>query len=133
MDVWLIYLWSLIGPMAILLLLRLLAIGILLEEVFKGSLVIWLTKVDKRASVFMAMGIGLAYGFSELVLYSLNYWTAGMYSASLWRLLFTVPMHGVTTMFWFLGIKLRKVWLGALGALALHGLFNYLTGFPLLS
>ena len=133
MDVWLIYLWSLVGPMVVLLFLRLLAAGILLEESFKGALTFWLVKTDKRASIFLAMGIGLAYGFSELVLFSLNYWTAGMYSASLWRLLFTVPMHGATTILWFLGIKRKKVWLGTLAALALHGLFNYLTGFPLVS
>ena len=124
MDVWLIYLWSLIGPFGLVLILRLLPLGILLEEVFKGMLVIWLVKSDRRATVLAALGIGLAYGFSELVLYGLNYWPTGAFVAGLGRLLLTVPMHGLTTMLWWLGAKNGKFWLGAAAALALHLAFN---------
>lgn len=128
MDIWLIYLWSLSGPFVLALVLRLLPLGILLEEVFKGALVIWLTKSDRRASLLAAMGVGLAYGFSELVLFSLNYWPVGMSLASLWRLLLTIPMHGVTTMLWLLGARKGKVWLGAAAALAVHLGFNSVVG-----
>ena len=128
MDVWLIYLWSLAGPFVLALVLRLLPLGILLEEVFKGVLVIWLAKSDRRASLLAAMGVGLAYGFSELVLFSLNYWPVGMSLASLRRLLLTIPMHGVTTMLWLLGIRKGKVWLGAAAALAIHLWFNSVVG-----
>lgn len=126
-----IYLWSLAGPFVLVLILRLLPLGILLEEVFKGVLVMWLAKSDRRASLLAAMGIGLAYGFSELVLFSLTYWPAGVYLASLWRLLLTIPMHGVTTMLWLLGARKGKVWLGAAAAVAVHLLFNLLMRSPL--
>lgn len=123
-----IYLWSLIGPFCLFLVLRLFPLGILLEEILKGSLTFWLVKSSKKALIWTAMGIGVAYGFSELVLFSFKYWSAGVYLASVWRLLLTLPMHGATTMIWFVGFKKKKAWLGALAALALHGLFNYLVG-----
>lgn len=121
-----LYLWSLIGPFILILVLKLLPLGIFLEEAFKGWLTYQLIKTDKRASVWAAVGIGAAYGFSELVLFSLKYWPAGQYDASLARLLLTVPLHGLTTALWYAGLKRKKVWLGALAALAVHFLFNRL-------
>lgn len=128
MDVLLIYATSLMAPFVGVIISWLTPHIILLEEAFKGGLVIWLVRTDRKATPVMAFGIGLAYGLSEMILYSLNYWPNGQYEQGLARLLLTIPMHGVTAWFWYLGIKAKRVWLGAALALGTHIGFNYLVG-----
>lgn len=123
-----IFLLAAIGPFGLMLVLKLLPLGILLEEVFKGGLVIWLVSRGNRVTMFTAFAIGATYGFSEFVLFDLAYWSTGNYLSSIWRLLLTTPMHGLTGVCWLWGIRRKRIWLGGLTALAVHGLFNFLTG-----
>ena len=116
-------LYSAVAPLMLLLLSSVWRYPAVLEEVIKWLILKW-TMDDGRRTMSGAV-VGLVFGLSEAVLYTMNSWQSGEWGAMLLRLALTVPMHAITgaTIAW--GIKNRIGWVGLILAMAIHGGFNY--------
>ena len=83
-------LWMAVLPLILWFIERVLPLGVLLEESAKALV------VYRAADWKQALGLGLVFGFSETVLFMVNANLLQNMSAIFWRLLLTVPMHGIT-------------------------------------
>lgn len=116
-DEVMLVLWMAVLPLILWFIERVLPFPVLIEELAK-ALVIY-----RAGSWKQAVGLGLVFGFSEAVLFMVNANLLQNMSAVWWRLLLTVPMHGVTAA--MMVIFGKKFWpLGLALAILVHGLFN---------
>lgn len=72
--------------------------------------------------------VGVVFGLSEAVLFTINAWSSGEWGAIGLRLLLTVPMHALTGYITGVGIKSKWSWVYLIMAMAIHYLFNYWVG-----
>ena len=107
----------LILPMIVWFIEQVLLFPALIEEAVKALV------VYRSASRRQAFGLGLVFGLSETVLFLINANLLNNMSAIFWRLLLTVPMHGVTAGMIVVFGK-RYWWLGLMLAILTHWLFN---------
>ncbi|MCX6816685.1 MAG: hypothetical protein NTZ93_02390 [Candidatus Beckwithbacteria bacterium] len=110
-------LWMLILPMIVWFVELVLPFPALIEEAAK-ALVIY-----RSSSLRQAFGLGLVFGFSEAILFLVNANLLQNMSAIFWRLLLTMPMHGITAAMIVVFGK-RYWWLGLMLAILTHYLFN---------
>ena len=100
-------LWMAVLPFILWFIEQVLPFPVVVEELAK-ALVVYRVIGWKRA-----FGLGLVFGFSEAILYTLN-------TFDLWpRLLLTVPMHGVTA-----AVMVAFGKPGLVLAILIHWLFN---------
>lgn len=128
-------LYAAVAPLALLLVASIWSYPAVLEEIVKwGILKLGVDRHLLRARDGAV--VGLVFGLSEAVLFSLNAWSGGEWGPLVSRLLLTVPMHAVTGGVTAWGIPLRSSELrrdavslrelvGVLLAMVIHGLFNY--------
>jgi len=103
----------------------------LVEELVKGFLVFFILKSsDSSSKIKLAVLTGLFFAFSESVLYMSNILLVGTLWTFVERLLFTVPLHTVTTLLiLFSGLKKKELLpLGVIAAMLLHYFFNLFVG-----
>lgn len=133
--------YAAIAPLILLLLSGVWTYPAVLEEVVKWVL-IRSSVVDcgsalPRGRSWMKSGavVGLIFGLSEAILYSVNAWTTAQWGPMVMRLALTVPMHTVTAVIIAMGMKLdrrssivdrRWEYVGLLCAMILHATFNVL-------
>lgn len=116
---WEMGLYSAIAPWILLLVSSVWSYPVGLEEVVKGIIL---------RNGGSGVVVGLAFGLSEAVLYSMNAWGGGQWGAMGMRLLLTVPMHTLTA--WVIAVFLRRGWgvMGMLVAVVIHMGFNIMVG-----
>lgn len=130
----LVYFAALVAPFILIPIERLLPYPYVLEELVKLVIVYSLYKlwseneaweVDVKSVMLVALA-GLAFAASESVLFLMNSFMLGNFTAMGMRLLFTVPMHVFTTVvIYVIGHKGKWCWvLGLVLAAAMHYLFN---------
>lgn len=117
--------YSAIAPLILLLLSSVWAYPAVLEEVVKWG-ILKLTADGQQMTAMQGALVGLVFGLSEAVLFSMNAWSGGQWGAIGTRLVLTVPMHALTAsvMAWAMSKKIGWVGLGL--AMIIHGGFNYL-------
>lgn len=108
--------WMLILPMILWFVEKVFPYPALVEEMTKALV------VYRAGGWRQAFGLGLIFGLSEAVLFLVNANILQNMSAIFWRLLLTVPMHGVTSLVFF--VFRRQWWLGLTLAVLSHCLFN---------
>lgn len=91
------------------------------EEIAKAMIV---RRADKWQQ---ALGLGLLFGLSESMLFLVNANWLGNLNAIWWRLLLTVPMHGITSLSFYAAGR-RYWWLGLALAILIHAVFNLRIG-----
>lgn len=124
---WELGIYSAIAPLILLLVSAVWQYPAILEEVVKWGIF----KLGSSGKVIGGRDgaiVGLIFGLSEAVLFSMNAWSGGEWGAMAQRLLLTVPMHVVTAMIIGWGMKNRVGWLGMGIAMGVHAIFNYLIG-----
>lgn len=119
--------YAAIAPFGLLLLSSVWMYPAVLEEVVKWG-ILRLTANGVQLTVGQGALVGLMFGLSEAVLYSMNAWGGGQWGAMGMRLLVTVPMHMVTA--WVIAVFLRRGWgvMGVLIAVVIHMGFNIMVG-----
>lgn len=118
-------LYATIAPWAMLILSRVWQYPAVLEELVK--LIILLRPVGKlgvEGGWVRGLVVGLVFGLSEAVLYTIPAWSHGDWSVILARLALTVPMHMLAGIVIGIAIERRIAVVGLLIAMAIHGLFN---------
>lgn len=98
-----------------------------IEELFKFLLVWYVVKKSGPGSRFpLVLASGLAFSISEALFYLFNYLPQGNLAPFLIRLAITVPMHLLTFVLLYLGLRKRTVFgLAALVlSMGLHYWFN---------
>ncbi len=123
-------LYSAIAPLILLLLSSVWTYPAVLEEVVKWG-ILKLGDSGKVLGVREGAVVGLVFGLSEAVLFAGNAWGSGAWSSIGMRLLLTVPMHTLTAIIIAWGIKNKMGLVGLLGAMVIHGVFNYLVSLTL--
>ncbi len=109
-------LYSAIAPLILLLVSSVWQYPPILEELVK-----WLIlRTGGRGWI-----VGLVFGLSEAILFSLNAWSSGQWGVMGMRLLLTVPMHALTGAVIGWGMKNGLGWLGLFLAIVIHAGFNY--------
>lgn len=102
-----------------------------IEELAKGYLVWLVAKDGPRAGGWQTVvSIGLLFGGSETLLYTVNAILAGNLGVLVGRVLLTIPMHVATVMVMY-GVGQRgKIWfgIGLVLAMLMHWGFNVLIG-----
>lgn len=119
-------LYAFVAPLILLLLASVWTYPAVLEEVVK-----WLVlKFGDKASVNFAVGsyVGMAFGVSEAILYTMNAWNGGEWSAIALRLVLTVPMHSITAGITGESMRRGKGYVGLVIAMMIHATFNYAVG-----
>lgn len=120
-------LYAAVAPLCLLLLSAIWRYPAVLEEVVKwGILRTNLTDIELRGS--HGAIVGLIFGVSEMILYSVNAWNQGQWIMLGNRLIVTVPMHVLTAWIIAITLKNRRGYVGLCIAMILHGSFNYLMG-----
>lgn len=118
-------LYSAIAPLVLLLLSSVWKYPAVLEEVVKWALL--RTGTEKREyRTSDGAVVGLIFGLSEAVLFTMNAWTGGQWSVIGTRLILTVPMHILTATLIAWGMKKHWTIVMLLVAMVIHALFNYL-------
>ncbi len=118
-------LYSAIAPLILLLLSSVWMYPAVLEEVVKWG-ILKFSNSNLQFTSREGVVVGLAFGLSEAVLFTMNAWMSGVWSAIVMRLLLTVPMHVITSVIIARGVKYRLGWIGLILAMLVHGGFNYL-------
>ncbi len=79
-----------------------------------------------KMQIFVGIAFGLLFGLSESIFYMNNIFQLGNFGVFWQRLLWTVPMHIVTTLIILLPALVNKwlIILGLAGSIAVHLLFN---------
>lgn len=123
------YLLAIAGPFVLILLGAVIPLHYAMEEMWKLAVVAKMTKDrEVHMSALPAAGIGLLFGFSELILFVMNALTAHTAEMLYGRFMITVPMHGITSLAIFVIGRKGGVWwlVGLVAAIIIHGTFNYL-------
>lgn len=98
-----------------------------IEELFKFFLVGYVVKKhDSRSGFSLVLVTGLAFSISEALFYLFNYSAEGSLLPFFIRLAVTVPMHLLTFVLLYLGLR-KGTWFGLVGLLfsmGLHYWFN---------
>jgi len=117
-------LWSAVAPLALVIVSNIWNYPAVLEEVVKWGI---LRLADNNVQRMVRQGavVGLAFGLSEAILYSLNGWQSGEWGTLLMRFLLTVPMHMVTATIIAYAMSKRMVVVGLTTAMIIHAGFNY--------
>lgn len=126
-DMWEAGLYSAIAPWVLLLIASVWSYPAALEELVKWAI---LKSAAKRQRLTTQHGVlvGLVFGLSESIFYTLNAWGTGQWGAIGMRLLLTVPMHLVTA--GAIAVSMRRGWgiAGVLIAVVIHMSFNTAVG-----
>lgn len=117
--------YSAIAPLILLLISSVWSYPAVLEEVVKWG-ILKLTANGQLLTVKHGATVGLVFGLSEAVLFSLNAWGSGQWGVLGLRLIMTVPMHTVTGGVIAWGMRQRMGYVGLIVAMVIHGGFNYL-------
>ena len=120
-------LYSAIVPWILLLISSLWRYPAGLEELVKWG-ILKLTANDQLPTIQHGLVVGLIFGMSESVFYTLNAWSGGQWGAIGMRLITTVPMHIVTAGIIAFSMRHRRGGLGLVSAVLLHMSFNLLVG-----
>lgn len=117
-------LWASVAPWGLALLSSVWRYPAVLEELVKWAIL----RYGSASQVKLKMGavVGLTFGLSESVLYTLNGWSGGQWEVVASRLLLTVPMHILTAAVTAYGMSKRRGAVGVAVAMVLHAWFNYL-------
>ncbi len=119
-------LYSVVAPLVLLLLASVWTYPAVLEEVVK-----WLVlKLGDKVSMNFAVGsyVGMAFGVSEVILYTMNAWNGGDWGVIVLRLVLTVPMHSITAGITGESMRRGRGYLGLVIAMIIHATFNYVVG-----
>ena len=122
---WEIGIYSAIAPFGLLVLASVWQYPAVLEEVVKWLLLRSLM-IDRRSWISAGFVVGGVFGLSEAMLFTTNAWMSGDWQAIGIRLLLTVPMHTLTAMLIAWSMKYKISYLGLVGAMVIHAIFNYL-------
>jgi len=105
----------------------------IIEEIAKAILVLILLRLeeDKKTGIYVALGMGACFAFTESVFYIFNIALVGNISTYLLRLALTIPLHSVTTLIIFLTATINKerkryIVAGVVIAGVIHYIFNIL-------
>ncbi len=120
-------LYSAFAPFALLLLASVWQYPAVLEEVVKWG-ILRLGIDDLRFRIYDGAIVGLVFGLSEAMLFTTNAWMSGDWRAIGVRLILTVPMHILTAVLISWALKYKVGYFGLVGAMIIHGGFNYLVG-----
>lgn len=120
-------LYATIAPWVMLIVSRVWQYPAILEELVK-LVILREPHIQLRESIGWVRGlvVGLAFGLSEAVLYTIPVWSSGDWGVMASRLALTVPMHMVTGIVIGIGVERRMAIVGLLIAMLIHGLFNSL-------
>lgn len=118
-------LYAAIAPLVLLILGSIWRYPAVLEEVVKCG-VMRMGRFERENFAEVGIVVGLTFGLSETVLYTMNTWASMDWRVIVWRLLLTVPMHVVTAISTAWGIKYKRIYEGLGCALVIHAIFNYL-------
>lgn len=117
--------YSAIAPFVLLLLSSVWSYPAVLEELVKWALIRSKT-IYVRHQWEKGLVVGLVFGLSEAILFSINVWMNGDWTNMTSRLLLTVPMHVVSASVIAWGMSKRVGWAGILIAMGIHAGYNYL-------
>lgn len=122
-------LFAFVAPVIAMGVEQLLAEPWLVEEIIKALVVTRASMLEEKY-LKTALLAGLVFGVSEAVLYIVNVSLLGNATPLIWRLLFTVPMHGLTALVFAYFSRGRGWWMvvGLSLAMAIHGVFNAVVG-----
>jgi len=81
---------------------------------------------ELRVGWVRGLVVGLAFGLSEAVLYTIPVWSSGDWSVMVARLAMTVPMHMIGGIVIGVAVERRIAIVGLVVAMLMHGLFNSL-------
>jgi hypothetical protein len=124
---WEMGLWAAVAPFGLVLLTAFWQYPAWGEEFVKWGIMHFAAD-NLQFSMRNGVGVGLIFGLSEAVLYSMNVWTSQRWETMVLRLLLTVPMHTVTGGI-IAGTKVKGYgWLGLILAILIHASFNYTVG-----
>ena len=118
-------LYSAIAPWVLLLVSSVWRYPAILEEVVKWGILKTSKIGESKAAISKGLVVGLVFGLSEAILYSLNGWQSGEWGTLLMRFLLTVPMHMVTATIIAYAMSKRMVVVGLTTAMIIHAGFNY--------
>lgn len=117
--------WMLVLPLMLWFVEQVLPYPVAVEETAKLLAIYYLYKSKQWIGWQSAFNLGLIFGLSETALFLVNANILLNLSMIWWRILLTVPMHGITTATLVVFGK-HYWWLGLIGAMTVHGLFNLL-------
>lgn len=102
----------------------------IVEELFKLMIVVWLLKLDDESergvNWLWSVVVGLLFGVSETMFFVFDAFAAGSFSSLVGRLMFTVPMHALTTTIMYIIGRRSKglIVLGLIIGVVVHYVFN---------
>lgn len=117
--------YSAIAPFVLLLVSSVWSYPMVLEEVVKWG-ILKLAANSQQLTVKQGALVGVVFGLSEAVIFSMNVWMNGDWTNMMSRLLLTVPMHAVSASATAWGMTKGLAWVGLVLAVAIHAGFNYL-------
>ncbi len=126
-EAWLVILVAAFSVFPLWLVEQFLPGPVLIEEVTKLLLVLYIAKkIKQEKGLILAVISGLVFGMSETILYLFNAFTVGSFELIRLRILTTLPMHLLTFCLIYWGVGRGRV-SGVIGfgaAIAIHYLFN---------
>ena len=120
-------LYSAVAPLMLLLISGLWQYPAVLEEVVKWG-ILKSRANGQQLTTKQGAVVGLIFGLSETILFTLNAWAGGQWGVIGERLILTVPMHVITTAMIAHFMQKKMALLGILLAMIIHGTFNYWVG-----
>lgn len=120
---WEMGMYAAVAPFGLLLLSSVWVYPAVLEEVVKWGILQW-SMLNGQWSMKTGALVGLVFGLSEAVLFSLNAWTSGDWGAICMRLLLTVPMHTLTGSIIGYAMGRGWGWMGVIVSMLTHAMFN---------
>jgi len=117
-------LYSAIAPLVLSVLSSVWMYPAVLEEVVKYLLLRY-TRAEGMMSR-RGLLVGLVFGVSETILYSISAWSSGDSTMMLYRIILTVPMHTLTGSLVGEGMGRGMGMVGLGCAMVVHGVFNFL-------
>ena len=121
---WEMGMYAAIAPFGLLLLSSVWRYPAVLEEVVKWG-ILRAQILDDRRQMLGGVVVGLVFGLSEAMLFSINAWAGLQWGAMGMRLILTVPMHVATAMIIAYAMSKRMGVVGVVLAMIVHGGFNY--------